>query len=607
MIVLVTESGSDLNQSINKAQRHYRSLFFLPSQKTTTVALFTLCIIAGGSSAALFPSLTGLSSGLFLGVTLFAINFAVDFFLCKIVLNDLIFTLRRTLAVSLFSWVFWLLFIVVGVALGSTFDLVWWINFCLLGFCALLTLRAVVFLSVSSSSFARRLVTILFQPFACVTPFAIYWSKLNVGTTAYMPFLPLVVVIACGSAFVFVHTIDQIGQKTYGVPSMSLFKAFMLNWVAALNAPLEGFLEKMGEEADIEVSFLKFDSSKPKAAVIMPLVHPGPFKNIGSSLLPSMLKSQFEREYGGDVCVPLGLLSHELDAASQTQNHKIINHVLASAKTEGSIDKATPFVRVSEGFVSASCQIFGKTAFLSFTLAPKTTEDLPQELSALVSEEAHKLGLDAFVVNSHNSLSESTEIEASLETLRDVATRCLKKAVSQNALPLEVGASTVYPEEFTLKDGMGTGGITAIAVKVGAQKTAYVVIDGNNIVTGLREEILAALASAGFEESEVFTTDTHEVSAIVLGRRGYHPVGEAMNQTTLIKHITDAASVAAASLESCKVTCRRIVVPKVRVIGGTCLEFMTVLIDEAIEKAKRIVAPIFGLEGGLLILLLYIL
>ena len=69
----------------------------------------------------------------------------------------------------------------------------------------------------------------------------------------------------------------------------------MLNWVAALNEPLEELFEKTGENADIEVNFLKFDASKPKAAIIVPLVHPGPFKNIGSSLLPSLLKQRFRK------------------------------------------------------------------------------------------------------------------------------------------------------------------------------------------------------------------------------------------------------------------------------------------------------------------------
>jgi putative membrane protein len=382
----------------------------------------------------------------------------------------------------------------------------------------------------------------------------------------------------------------------------------MLNWVVALNAPFEELLEKLGEDEDVEVSFLKFDSSKPKAAVVVPLVHPGPFKNIGSSLLPSMLKHEFEKKLGGDACVPLGILGHELDLASQAQNQKIISQVIASAEFEASADKATPLVKVTDGVVTASCQVFGKIAFLSFTLAPKTTEDLPQEMGRIVREEAEKCGIDcAIVVNAHNSIDHTEAMDESLDALRAVASNCLKKTVSLPSKPFEVGAATVFPKEFSLKDGMGPGGITAVAVKVAEQKSAYVVIDGNNMISGLREEILSALASIGFNESEVFTTDTHAVSAVVLGRRGYHPVGEVMNHETLIGYIKEAANAAAAKLERCKAGCKSVVIPKVRVIGKARLESLSTLVDKALQKAKQIVVPIFAFEGLCLILLLSIL
>jgi putative membrane protein len=390
---------------------------------------------------------------------------------------------------------------------------------------------------------------------------------------------------------------------------MSLFRAFMLNWVAGLNAPFEELLEKMGEDANVEVSLLKFDSSKqPKAAIIVPLVHPGPFKNIGSSLLPSTLKYEFEKEFGCDACVPLGILGHELDLASQAQNQKIIDYVLTSAKFSASANLATPFIKVTEGFTTASCQVFGSTAFLSFTLAPKTTEDLPQELGRIVREEAGKHGLEcAIVVNTHNSIDDTVDMEESLGTLRAVASNCLKKAVSLPSRPFEVGAATVFPKEFGLKDGMGPGGITVIAVKIIEQRSAYVVIDGNNMISGLREEILSALTSLGFHESEVFTTDTHAVSAVVLGRRGYHPIGEVMNHEALIGYVREAAKAATAKLERCKAGCLTVVVPKVRVIGKTRLESLSMLVDKALRKAKHVVIPIFGFEGLFLVLLLAIL
>jgi putative membrane protein len=191
--------------------------------------------------------------------------------------------------------------------------------------------------------------------------------------------------------------------------------------------------------------------------------------------------------------------------------------------------------------------------------------------------------------------------------LRVVASNCLKKAVSLPSTPFEVGAASVFPKEFSLKDGMGPGGITAIVVKVAEQNSFYVVIDGNNMISGLREEILSALTSTGFHEGEVFTTDTHAVSAVILGRRGYHPVGEAMNHETLIGYIKEALKAASASLESCKAGCVSTVVPKVRVIGKARIESLSMLVDTALQKAKQIVVPIFGFEGLFLMLLLAVL
>jgi putative membrane protein len=607
--MLATENS--LNQSMNTALKHYSSLFFLPSFKRALFALAVLCIgVVGLSTAILFPSVSGLINGLFLGLSLFSTNIVFDYIVSRLVLmRDSIFILRRTVGLSVFCWILWLFFIILGIVFGTLLDLWWWIRLCLLGFSAVLTLRANVFFSISSTGFMRRIAASLLQPFSCIVSFLVFWAQLDSAIPVrVLPFLVISPIAGCALALLFVSLIDRAGRQTYGVSSMSLFKAFMLNWVADITGPFEEFLEKLGKDEDVEVSFLKFDSSKPKAAIIVPLVHPGPFKNIGSSLLPSMLKQEFENEFGCDACVPLGILGHELDLASQAQNQKIIDRVKDSAKFVASSGKATPFVRVTDGSVTASCQVFGNAAFLSLTLAPKTTEDLPQELGRIVREEAGKHGLDcAIIVNAHNSINDTVNIDASLPTLCAVASDCLKQTVSLPSQPFEVGAATVFPKEFSLKDGMGPGGITVIVVRVAEQKSVYVIIDGNNMISGLREEILSALTPLGFHEGEVFTTDTHAVSAVILGRRGYHPIGEVMNHERLISYIKEAAKTAAAKLESSKAGCRSVVVPKVRVIGDTRLESLSTLIDKALQKAKQIVIPIFAFEGLFLIFLLAIL
>jgi putative membrane protein len=603
----VTEDS--LKRSMDKAIKRYSSLFRLPSSRKVLIMLALLCIGGGGSSTViLFPSFRGLIEGLLLGLTLLPATFLADYVIKRLVIRqDKIFDLRRTMAFSLFCWAFWMCFIFAGAGAAITAGLQWWVRMCLLGFAAVMMLRLVVFSSTSSMNYGRVLAASFLQPFACMLPFLLLWTRVGYPITYQMP-LFIFVSLAVGliSAFAFLSLLNRLGEKTLGVDSLAFFRAFMLNWVLDLNAPFEELLEKLGEEREVEVSLLKFGSPKTSTVIVVPSVHPGPFKNIGSSWLPAFLKSDLEKEISCVACVPHGLLGHEFDLASQHQNRKVIDRVIASVKAlEVSETFASPFVKTSNGLATACCQIFGKSAFMSFTLAPKTIEDLPQELGLRVQEEAEKHGLSlCAVVNAHNSIDGNAEMDASLLSLNSVATACLEKAVSLAQLPFEVGSFSIAPREFRLEDGMGAGGITVAVVKAGEGKSAYVVIDGNNMVSGLRERVLASLKTVGVDDGEVFTTDTHSVSALILKGHGYHPIGEAMDNEKLIRYVREATEAAIRNIERAKVSCHRLAIPSVKVIGAKQLEALCLLIDKSVRRAKRIVGPIFVASGLVLMLFL---
>jgi len=593
---------------MGRAVKRYSSLFKLPSDRKVLLLLASLCV-GGGlfSTIILLPSFEGLVDGMLLGLALFLTNLIADFVTMLILRRDTIFSFRRTMALSLFCWALWFFCIFVGVA-AAAFGLEWWVRLCLLGFSSALIMRMVVFSSTSSMDYKRLLVASFLQPFLCVVPFLILWTWMGYPITIYITiFLFLSLLVAFVSAFGFLALLNRVGEKTLGFHPLSLFKAFMLNWVLSLNAPFEELLEKLGEDRNVEIALVKFGSSQSKAVVVVPSVHPGPFRNVGSSLLPSLLKADLEKQFECVACVPHGLLGHEFDLASQLQNRRIIDTVVASLKDmETSEAKASPFVKVSNGLATACCQVFGKSVFISFTLAPSTIEDLPQELGLFVREEAGKHGLDlCAVVNAHNSINGMAEMQESLTSLKDVATKCLKEAVSMKQLPIEIGAATFLPEEFRLEDGMGSGGITVVVTKSGGQKAAYVVIDGNNMISGLRESIISSLNSVGIEDSEVFTTDTHAVSALVLSGQGYHPVGEAMDNEKLIGYIKKTALAALSNMERVGVACRRITVPSIKVLGGKQLEALCLVIDKTLQRAKRAAAPIFAVSG--LLLMVYLL
>jgi putative membrane protein len=603
------ETDSSLNRSIDGAKRHYSSMFSLPSIKKSLAAVAVLCFVIGVLTYIVVPS-QGLIGASLLATSLLIITFAADLLVSKTLLkNDPLLTLRRISVLSLFSMGFWLLFILLGTGLSFPFGWLQWVRLCLLGYAVVMTLRITVLTATSMQTAWKKGLSVLLQPTLCILAFAVFWA--NISSTIFVQALLFIFassIISFAAVMLFFRSIERFSTKFSSLASLPLFRAFIVDWAAGVNAPLEKRLEDMGHETDIEVNLLKFDSAKPKAAIIVPLVHPGPFKNIGSSLLPSLLKQEFEKAYGCDTCTALGILGHELDLASQAQNQKIITKIISSAKFDATEGLASRFVRVSEGTATASCQIFGNTALLSFTFAPQTTEDLPQELGRIVREQAANYGLkDSLLINAHNSLTDIVDTEEHLDELKTAASKCLQKATSLPKMPFMVGGASVFPKEFTLKMGMGTGGITAIVTKVENQKTAYIIIDGNNMIPYLREKILTALSTVGFDESEVFTTDTHAVTGLVTGKDGYNSIGKAIDHDVLVRHILDVSKEAESKLETCKVGWLHLVVPQVKVIGEDRLKSITTLVDKAIGKAKQMLAPIFGVEGLLLVLLLIVL
>ena len=593
-----------LNQSMDKAVQHYSSLFKLPSYKKVVCLLALVCVGIGWLSTIFFSPLDeSLLKGFYFSLSLFIITLILDSLTTKVILKgDLLYDLRRTAAVSLVSLGVWLFFVVIGVALALPFGVLWYVRLCLLGFSAVMIFRLIVLDATSSVGHGRSIVAALVFPF--------FWSVLFFAITIEVNYaIFLFTLFSLGISFVasfsFLFILDREGKRILGASSLSFLRAFLLNWVLDLNKPLETLLETSGEERNVEVSLLKFTSSQSKAAIVVPSIHPGPFKNVGSSLLPSLLKTAMEEKLNCIVGVPHGLLGHEFDLASQTQNEKVIEYTVQAGDVDVSYGVASPFVTVSNGVATACCQIFGDCAFLSFTLAPKTTEDFPEELGLFICQEAKKRGLKhAIIVNAHNCIDGQVNIQDSFEELKKVAIESLEKALSIEKTRYYVGVASVKPEEFNVKQGMGPSGITVLVSKVGEQKTAYVIIDGNNMVSGLREEVLSALSSIGIDTGEVFTTDTHVVTAVILNKRGYHPIGEALDRKKLVEFVKKVTLDAISGMEQVKSGCCQVTIHNVKVIGKELLEKLCTLIETASEKAKKIAVPIFVGSGLLLMLFL---
>jgi len=602
-------TNDSTDKYIDKVVKRYSKLFGLPSQSKITLYLGVLSLHGGVLSILpLNLSLENFVIGLGFGASFLILTLFSDFIISHSSMkNDLIFNLRRCSALSFFSSLVWFGIILLGGLISALLGAPeLWVRFFFLGFSGALILRLLVLSVTSFAGFGGTLFSSILQPALVALP--IFFMGSTIGYNLEMQILIFAltsVSVALLAVFAFKYFMDQVGTGTLGIAPSVLFKAFLANWTEDLIAPMETFFEKLGNEQDIKVSLLTFRTGeKIKAVIVVPALHPGPFKNLGSSLLPSLIQTTIQNKFDCVVSAPHGLVGHELDVSTQPENQRVVQSILGFMGSSSTHSKATPMVRTESDDAKASCQLFGDCAFLTLTTAPKTIEDLPPELNSLIVSEAEKLGLSVLAIDAHNSMGGSFDRDSAVKSFSEASVDCLEKALKSKNSSFKVGAATVVPQEFTVQDGMGPGGISVIVVEVGEQKAAYVTIDGNNMVSGLRDKILSALKELGIDDGEVLTTDTHSVCGMIRSARGYNLVGEAIDHSKLISYIKEATNRALDSMEPVEASWRTEVIPAVKVIGEQQITELTVLADKTTERVKRVAVILFPTAAISLILFL---
>jgi putative membrane protein len=595
---------------MERAVSRYSLLFTLPTYTEIVMYLCLQCVASGViGQITLSFSPQDLAWGLGLGGLLFVTTLIANYVTTNIILRrDLILSLRRCSFISLVTNL-----IITGFACVAFFVSSWfggigvWSKIMALGFFAAMSLGFLVFRVLSFMSSLRILLAATLQPVLFLAPLLI--SHLPSETLGYLTLYNFLAVLASFVAVrIFIANINILGIKALGIPSVKMFRAFLANWIEGLEKPFEDILEQLSEERDITVSLVAFKTGDNlKTVMVVPTVHPGPFKNIGSSAIPSLIQTALEKKLGCIVSVPHGISGHELDLASQAQNQKFTEQI-GTAEFDVFGSDATPFMSTKVEGATVGCQIFGDCALVTLTLAPETMEDLPLELNEAIFKEAQRKGLSwAAAIDAHNSIQGSFDAEKAMESIKKAAKAIIEHTSHCVQSRFEVGAAKVVPDDYGIKEGLGPGGITVIVVKTNGHTTAYVTIDGNNMVSGLREKVLAGLLELGINNGEVFTTDTHIVNAVVLNERGYNPVGEVIDHQKLIEDVKKATAQALGNLEPAEVSWRREVIQGIRVIGERQIDQLSLIVDEGAKRAKKTSAIIFPAIGFGLAILLYLL
>jgi putative membrane protein len=523
-------------------------------------------VVSAFVTLAVLPTFLGLPfSGLSLTSTLTIASFVIvlptisgELINSTILLRgDPVLNFRRLMGMEIISWSTILALVPFCSLLGALLsNSGLWADGLFIAIAVSLPVRFLTIFAMSSISQVRKLAASITVPTAA---FCLYIISTNYfiptpAASTQGAILPGMLFITAGLIVLFIGTIvsgtgvvriirrvDKQGGPEIGDAPIGLFRDFLRHWLKGEAEPLESRLAVLGRNGRIEVSTLAFEgASGQKSCVIISNFHPGPYRDLGSGGLPSMLQSGVEGSNGSIVMVPHGISNHEYNIISHNDILQLVRDTEVNYPSVNNRSGASILVREASRDAKASAQIFGDTVLLTLTLAPVDMEDIPTRVKEALDAAAKAKRLHVIIADAHNCLRNQVSITAAqADMLQDAGAKALNAVSQMPRLSFKVGAASNPLEEFRLEDGIGPGGLSVLAVECQGQRVAYVTIDGNNMQAGFRDVLLKSIKSEGIDEGEVMTTDTHLVAGVVRSPLGYHPVGEGVNKELLVSIVRE--------------------------------------------------------------------
>jgi predicted neutral ceramidase superfamily lipid hydrolase len=525
--------------------------------------------------------------------------------------GDKVLIFRRLVGLEILSWFLLVVALPLGAIAGTVVsNTTLWADgfFIVLAFS--LPIRFLTIASISSTPPWKKILASALPPGLSIISFSII-GPAGLATAASALFIrgtaAIVagIVLSAGGVSRIIRDVERSGTPEVRDSPLTLFRVFLQHWLRSDPEPLENRLGTLGTQGMIEGSILGFSGTKGAVgSIVVSNFHPGPYRDLGSAGLPSRLKASLERTKGGIVQVPHGISNHQLNIVSQQDVQRVIEKIVAEYPVETPVHDSSAMVRSSVDEAKASGQVFGNVAFLTLTLSPIEMEDLPTEVAREIEREAQARGLIAMVADAHNSLSIQTSITPEqARKLVEASVKVLDQLALARRSPFRAGSAADSLEEFRLEDGIGPGGLSSLVVKSGNQVVAYLTIDGNNMLTGVREALLKDLETIGVSDGEVMTTDTHLVTGLVRSALGYYPVGAHLDTGLLTRKVRETVQQAMATMEDATAGFSKFSI-EVRVFGSETFQTITSFVARI---ARRIGRQFYRLEALTLAVTLLIL
>ena len=459
-----------------------------------------------------------------IGITI--AGFFLDLFLLRGTPTNKI---SKVIHVAAFSSSLWLVTILLGMLANSIFaknsDI---ITYSLGGMFIASSLRYGIFISV----FGSRMIRSIFIAF--VLPVIFFANILPFSFSFNLEYHQNVLLV--GSSIFAIGILWSVLADRAGYPylksTFSVLQAFLSAWTENKQEKMEDIFGSRSKEDSVRTRLLKFEREGDKQVfVVLPDIHPGPFNPIGGSNLPQKLFNFFE-----DNAVVLHSISdHSKNLPTTIEVNRYLDS-LKKSEIKNSGTECTLPVQMQSNDFSLTCIDF-KSSVLMIISKDSGMEDLPYTILEKIEQFAKDLGYsDIMVADAHNALG--NKISAKEEAiLTELALKALEKLKEQKYYPYKVGYSNSLKSEFKFIE-LGGAGIGVLNIHINNQDYLIGWSDSNNLVNGLRLQILQEMKEAGINMIDICSSDTHSSSG-KRTRQGYYALGNVTNTKDIVRAFID--------------------------------------------------------------------
>jgi putative membrane protein len=455
--------------------------------------------------------------------------------------------MSKVVHVTSFANLLWAITVIVGILASAVFAKPATADYIVAGMFLAAGLRVGIFVSVFGAGMGRAVAICMVQPlifflaFVSVQSYGIITGQFGLGFGA------LFVALAISWAAL----VDRAGRPE--IPStFRVLQAFLSAWTENKAGGLEEYLESRAHDESVSTKIIRFlpqGAGRP-SAVILPDVHPGPFGSVGGSNLPYVLYERFARS----ALVMHSVSDHSLNIPSKAEVDRYIAG-LSGATVEGRGKTCSLPVQYRQGNATTTAIVFGKSALLMLSLAPKGMEDVPQSVRKELESYAEGLGMDhLLLVDCHNAMGAQLG-EQDVSDLVAAAKKCLDEAGRGEAqAEFSTGfaglADVLQQNSLQNSHDLGQSGLAVISIITQGRTYAIGWADSNNMDNVLRDKVVAMAGDNNVTMLEVCSSDTHSTS----GKRtseGYFALGGSSNQDAIASAYAEMCRVAQARASPC--------------------------------------------------------